>query len=150
FVSSHGQLRSGLQHSAKHRPPRWARPGDWYARDGRVKSKSPMLDVLPLSTAPHAPAPAAEPDGWPFLRVIKFGGSSLATADRIRSVGRIVREAADTAPIVVVVSAFQGVTDELLACARDAERDGAAAGARYDALAARHREAAGHLVARND
>jgi aspartate kinase len=49
------------------------------------------------------------------LVVQKFGGSSVATADRIRHVaGRIARTRADGADVVAVVSAMGDTTDELL------------------------------------
>jgi aspartate kinase len=52
------------------------------------------------------------------LVVQKFGGSSLADADRIRRVARrIARERAAGADLVVVVSAMGDTTDELLALA---------------------------------
>jgi aspartate kinase len=52
------------------------------------------------------------------LVVQKFGGSSLANADRIRQVaGRISRERATGVDLVVVVSAMGDTTDELLALA---------------------------------
>src|SRR5262245_28829897 len=82
------------------------------------------------------------------MRVLKFGGSSLATPARIRDVGRIVLEARRRDPIIVVVSAFQGVTNQLLESAQLAERGNA----RYDRilneLARQHRSAASRLVAR--
>jgi aspartokinase/homoserine dehydrogenase 1 len=56
------------------------------------------------------------------MRILKFGGSSLATPDRIRNVGEIILRSAAKGEIVVVVSAFQGITNQLLACARLAER----------------------------
>jgi aspartokinase/homoserine dehydrogenase 1 len=55
-------------------------------------------------------------------KVIKFGGSSVANPERIRDVASIVLEAAKKERVVVVVSAFQGVTNQLLECARLAER----------------------------
>jgi aspartate kinase len=52
------------------------------------------------------------------LVVQKFGGSSLADADRIRRVARrIAREKASGSDLVVVVSAMGDATDELLALA---------------------------------
>ena len=50
---------------------------------------------------------------------MKFGGTSLAGAERMRQVGAIVRRLS-TRPLVVVVSALAGVTDALLAAAGDA------------------------------
>ncbi len=52
------------------------------------------------------------------LVVMKFGGSSVANADRIRRVARrIARERANGSQLVVVVSAMGDTTDELLALA---------------------------------
>jgi aspartate kinase len=52
------------------------------------------------------------------LVVQKFGGSSVANADRIRQVARrIARARADGADLVVIVSAMGDATDELLALA---------------------------------
>ena len=52
------------------------------------------------------------------LVVMKFGGSSVANADRIRRVARrIARERAAGSDLVVVVSAMGDTTDELLALA---------------------------------
>src|SRR5205807_6463804 len=48
---------------------------------------------------------------------------------------------------VVVVSAFQGVTNRLLDCARLAERSDAAYRREYDAIAARHRATVDGLFA---
>src|SRR5438445_13831915 len=82
------------------------------------------------------------------MRVLKFGGSSLATPSRVREVGRIVLDAHRRGPIIVVVSAFQGVTNHLLESAQLAERGNP----RYDRvlneLARQHRSAASRLVAR--
>ncbi len=51
--------------------------------------------------------------------VLKFGGTSISDAERIRGAVEIVRSRADRRP-VVVVSAQGGVTDALIALARDA------------------------------
>jgi aspartate kinase len=51
--------------------------------------------------------------------VMKFGGSSVSYAPRIRGVIEIVRSRLDRKPIVVA-SAFRGVTDELFAAAEEA------------------------------
>jgi len=56
------------------------------------------------------------------MKILKFGGSSLATTDCIRDVAEIVLKEARRGPLVVVVSAFQGVTNQLLECARLAAR----------------------------
>jgi aspartokinase/homoserine dehydrogenase 1 len=82
------------------------------------------------------------------MRVLKFGGSSLATPPRIRAVGRIVLDPHRRESIVVVVSAFQGVTNELMECARLAERGDPGYEQMLHQLARRHRAAAASLVGR--
>jgi aspartokinase len=52
------------------------------------------------------------PHGKPL--VMKFGGSSMGTAESITRVIRIMREQASTSAAVTVVSAMAGVTDRLL------------------------------------
>ncbi|MBQ3658603.1 MAG: hypothetical protein II963_00410, partial [Bacteroidales bacterium] len=46
------------------------------------------------------------------MKVLKFGGSSVATAENILRVKSIVDKLDDTS--VIVVSALGGVTDELI------------------------------------
>jgi aspartate kinase len=71
--------------------------------------------------------------------VMKFGGTSVGSAERIRALGELVRQRQAQKP-VVVVSALSKVTDMLikgakLAIARDAQRDTV-----LDDLLKRHRE----------
>lgn len=80
------------------------------------------------------------------MRVLKFGGSSLATPDRIKNVSAIVLDEATRESVIVVVSAFQGITNQLLECARLAERGDSAADRGCDRIAARHRAAVGALL----
>lgn len=54
--------------------------------------------------------------------VLKFGGTSVATAARRNAVARIVGRAAARGPVTVVTSALGGVTDELQAALHRAER----------------------------
>lgn len=79
------------------------------------------------------------------MKVLKFGGSSLATADYIRRVARIILDAGDQ-PVIVVVSAFQGVTDRLLECARVAEKSDRSYRELSQQIALRHRSAATALL----
>jgi bifunctional aspartokinase / homoserine dehydrogenase 1 len=79
------------------------------------------------------------------MRVLKFGGSSLATPRRIRAVSRIVVETARRERVVVVVSALQAVTDQLLEAARTAERGDENWMRAHRALARRHLEMARRL-----
>lgn len=53
--------------------------------------------------------------------VLKFGGSSVANAERMKTVASIVREAAGRGKTALVLSAMKGVTDLLIAAARRAE-----------------------------
>ena len=46
------------------------------------------------------------------MKVLKFGGSSVGTANSILSVKRIVE--AVNEPVIVVVSALGGITDQLI------------------------------------
>lgn len=79
--------------------------------------------------------------------VHKFGGSSLADADCFRRVASIVEELAE-ARIALVLSACQGVTDELIALVAQAERnDEADCTASLDCLRLRHERIATELLA---
>ena len=73
--------------------------------------------------------------------VMKFGGSSVAGANKIARVVAIVKSKRADKP-VLVVSAFRGVTDELLALAKDALKGDLG---RLDAIEKRHRDAAAEL-----
>jgi aspartokinase/homoserine dehydrogenase 1 len=74
------------------------------------------------------------------MKILKFGGSSLADPERIARVTEIVRrEQADGAGLAVVVSALGGVTDELLALAGIACR-GRHPSDRIAAIGSRHEE----------
>lgn len=73
--------------------------------------------------------------------VMKFGGSSVAGAEKLARVAGIVRGRLPRKP-VVVVSAFRGVTDDLLGLAKSAV-GGDLSG--LDAISRRHREAAAEL-----
>jgi bifunctional aspartokinase / homoserine dehydrogenase 1 len=80
------------------------------------------------------------------MKILKFGGSSLATTDCIRGVARIVLEEARRGPVIVVLSAFQGVTNQLLDCARLAEKNDRRYHAAWKKIASRHRSAVDGLV----
>src|SRR5439155_7949609 len=80
------------------------------------------------------------------VKVLKFGGSSLSTPATIRDVGRILLDARRREPVIGVVSAFQGVTNQLIECARLAERAGGAHEDLFEQIARRHRLAVSHLM----
>jgi len=80
------------------------------------------------------------------MRVLKFGGSSLATPGRIRDVVTIVLDEARREAPIVVVSAFQGITNQLIDCARLAERGDARYEREWTAIARRHGAAIDDLI----
>ena len=76
------------------------------------------------------------------MLIMKFGGTSVATAERILHVARIVQAQRARHP-VVVTSALSGVTDSLLALAdAAARRERAACGRIVEELSERHMDAA--------
>ena len=77
------------------------------------------------------------------MRVLKFGGTSVADAAAMERLVAIV--GTRTGPRTVVVSALASVTDRLLGIGELALRDRAAARAGLDALVARHLEVASAL-----
>ena len=89
----------------------------------------------------------------PQTHVEKFGGTSVATPERIRRAVELVQPGADSsedARRVVVVSALGGVTDELIALIDAALERTGDHDERLDALRRRHTEAADALAADGD
>jgi len=81
------------------------------------------------------------------LIVMKFGGTSVGSAERMKNVADIVAECARRAEVVVVVSAMGGVTDMLIRAATEASKGDHEhwKNVRRD-LARRHREVADQLL----
>lgn len=82
------------------------------------------------------------------MKVLKFGGSSVATPERIRHVAGLIATAHAASPVVVVVSAMGGATDDLIAAAEAAARGTEVQNPgwrdhrqHWQALAERHRDA---------
>jgi len=61
--------------------------------------------------------------GKKIMRVLKFGGSSLASAERFRQVADIIKDKSQSSKVAVVVSAPQGVTNHLVAMAENISDD---------------------------
>ena len=79
------------------------------------------------------------------LKVLKFGGSSVGSAEALRRAATIVRRELPSGGLVVV-SALKGTTDRLLeACAAAGRGDLAAAQALYQSLQGHHHEVAEEL-----
>lgn len=78
------------------------------------------------------------------MKILKFGGTSVGTADHIRHVKEIVRGTAQ--PAVVVVSALGGVTDQLIALTQQAAQGEAAYAGGLASLKQRHHEMVSAVV----
>lgn len=80
------------------------------------------------------------------MKVLKFGGSSVANAENINKVAAIVRESAEHGPQVVVVSAMGGITDLLITCGTLASKGDEQYKAKLLEVENRHLEAAKTLI----
>jgi aspartate kinase len=81
------------------------------------------------------------------LLIMKFGGTSMGSAERMRVAAQIIAEQRKLRPLAVVVSAMSKVTDLLLETLRRAEvGDTVSVGAGLETLRARHLEAAEELL----
>ena len=80
------------------------------------------------------------------MKILKFGGSSVGSAERIAAVAEIIKAAMREGPLAVVVSAMEGVTNDLIRLAREASTGHPATAAELQALISRHSEAAGLLL----
>src|SRR6516225_8086280 len=82
-----------------------------------------------------------QPKLQPNLLVMKFGGTSMGSAARIRIAAQLAAEQYRERPLVVVVSAMSKITDLLLDTLRKAEAgDEADLDANIERLHARHIE----------
>jgi len=103
-------------------------------------------------SAPPLPTPASEPQRVPRslqrpLRIMKFGGTSVADASCIQRVIAIIQAAARESDLVIVISAMSGVTNKLIEAAVQSERGDRAAVARIFAeLRAQHGAALTSLI----
>src|ERR1035438_7001527 len=81
------------------------------------------------------------------LLVMKFGGTSMGSAERMKVAARLVAEEQKKRPVVVVVSAMSKITDLLLDTMRQAEAGNrAAVDASLAALRRRHEETCRELL----
>ncbi|MGH7555807.1 MAG: bifunctional aspartate kinase/homoserine dehydrogenase I, partial [Longimicrobiales bacterium] len=76
------------------------------------------------------------------MKVLKFGGTSVETAERIRDVVSIVADQRGSEPVIVVVSAMAGVTNALVDAATRAAASDPEAESVVRGLAERHAAAA--------
>lgn len=81
------------------------------------------------------------------MKVLKFGGTSVGTAERVKKVSTIVAEAArENGKIVVVSSAFGGVTDRLVGASEKAVARDKSYLDEFEAIKKLHFDALGVLV----
>ncbi|MCI0442513.1 bifunctional aspartate kinase/homoserine dehydrogenase I [bacterium] len=80
------------------------------------------------------------------MRILKFGGSSVATAERIQKVLKLISENSEQEKIVVVVSAFQDVTDKLIITGKNASNGDASYLESLTALKDRHHRTIRELI----
>jgi aspartokinase/homoserine dehydrogenase 1 len=84
------------------------------------------------------------------VKVLKFGGSSVADGERIRAVAAIIAGAAREDQVCVVLSAMKGVTDLLISAARLAEKGSDELKPALEEIRARHFDAVRSLFAPAD
>ena len=79
------------------------------------------------------------------MKVLKFGGTSVATAENIQKVLSILKTASKKEPVVAVVSALGGVTDSLQQLGELANAKDSVYKEKYQSLVARHLDTASEL-----
>jgi aspartokinase/homoserine dehydrogenase 1 len=80
------------------------------------------------------------------MKVLKFGGTSLGSPENIRKVQSIVAQKAAGSNLIIVASAFGGVTNQLLECSRSAEKGDENYKIKLDEIVKRHLEAVQDLL----
>ncbi len=74
------------------------------------------------------------------MKVMKFGGTSVGSVKSILSLKKIVETEARTQPVVVVVSALDGITDKLIATSKMAKQGDEHYRDEFDAMVTRHHQ----------
>ena len=74
------------------------------------------------------------------MKVMKFGGTSVGSVKSILSLKKIVETEARTQPVVVVVSALNGITDLLIATSKMAQQGDDRYREEFDAMVTRHHQ----------
>ena len=81
------------------------------------------------------------------MKVLKFGGTSVGSVQSISCLKKIVENEAGQQPVIVVVSALGGITDQLLATAKMAQQGDESYMAQLQVMRQRHHSMADTLVA---
>ena len=74
------------------------------------------------------------------MKVLKFGGTSVGSVKSILSLKKIVETEARTQPVVVVVSALNGITDKLIATSQMAKQGDEHYREEFDTMVTRHHQ----------
>ena len=74
------------------------------------------------------------------MKVLKFGGTSVGSVKSILSLKKIVEAEARTQPVVVVVSALNGITDKLIAASQMAKNGDEHYREEFEAMVTRHHQ----------
>ena len=74
------------------------------------------------------------------MKVMKFGGTSVGSVKSILSLKKIVETEARTQPVIVVVSALDGITDKLIATSKMAQQGDEHYREEFDAMVKRHHQ----------
>ena len=74
------------------------------------------------------------------MKVMKFGGTSVGSVKSILSLKEIVEAEARTQPVIVVVSALDGITDKLIATSKLAKQGDEHYREEFDAMVKRHHQ----------
>ncbi len=74
------------------------------------------------------------------MKVMKFGGTSVGSVKSILSLKKIVEAEARTQPVIVVVSALDGITDKLIATSKLAQQGDERYREEFDAMVKRHHQ----------
>ena len=74
------------------------------------------------------------------MKVMKFGGTSVGSVKSILSLKKIVETEARTQPVIVVVSALDGITDKLIATSQMAKQGDEHYREEFDAMVKRHHQ----------
>ena len=85
-----------------------------------------------------------------FMKVLKFGGTSVGSVESILSLKHIVENEAQHGDVVVVVSALGGITDQLLATSLLAQQHRDEWKASFDAMVARHHNMIDCIIGNTD
>ena len=79
------------------------------------------------------------------MKVLKFGGTSVGNVDNIKKVISIIEAASKEDSVIIVVSAFGGITDQLIEAGRLASEKDSAFIAVFDSIKLRHLDAVHQL-----